>query len=63
MTSLKRCCVATLLAFALALVPASISPTGGLELESLCASGDCVRSPGNICWDDDLLLFGYKNVP
>ena len=28
--------------------------------EIRCKTGDCVRSPGDICMDGDLMMIGYK---
>ena len=54
--------LASLIALALALIPASVTPTGGLEINGLCASGDCERSPGSICMSDGPPKMGYKSV-
>lgn len=50
------------LALAWTFVPASISPTGGIELDGLCASGDCERKAGAFCVDGGQPIFNYRNV-
>ncbi len=53
--------VATLIALAFALIPASVAPTGGLEINGLCASADCERSLGSVCFQESgPPLWGYK---
>lgn len=63
MSSIKRSLgIAFVLAFACVMIPASISPTGTLEVDGLCATSDCERAPGGFCLKDGSLLHGYRNV-
>lgn len=63
MSSIRRAIgIATLLIVGFSIVPVSLSPTGGLEVNGLCASGDCERNSGSFCWIDGQVLYGWKNV-
>ena len=54
--------VATLIALALMLVPASVAPTGGLEVNGLCASAECRNSPGSFCMAGGPPILNKKTV-
>ena len=41
--------IASLIALALALIPASLTPAGQIEVNGLCASNDCVEETGSVC--------------
>ncbi len=53
---------ATVIAFALALVPATVAPTGGLEINGLCASGECVSAPGKFCMAGGPPILNQRNA-
>ena len=63
MSQLKRSLKAAfVLAIAWTFVPAGVSPTGQLEVEELCASGNCERKAGSACIDGGQVLWGWKNI-
>ena len=63
MSSLSRnIAIGFILALVWTMVPASISPTGSIEVDTLCASGACQRTAGAFCLDGGDVLWGYRNV-
>ena len=63
MSSLKRSiAIGFVLAFAWIMVPASVSPSGSIEVDGLCASGNCVTSSGSFCFVDGNLIWGKRNT-
>ena len=63
MTSLKRSFgLALMVGLAASLIPAKVSPTGGIEAQDLCASSACRVKPGGFCYDQGEIFDDYRNV-
>lgn len=59
---IRRLAPAAFVAIALALAPATLSPTGTVEVEELCASADCAPKAGAFCTEDGRILQDYEPV-
>lgn len=59
--SIRWTVVASIVA-ALFLVPVSISSAGSVELDGVCASGECKTKAGSHCYDDGTAYPDARNI-